>query len=304
MKFAVFTTSTPEWTPAEAAQQLAAQGWDGIEWGINDFPSSATPSFRAGNRAVWSFERLEEELPEIGRVTKENGLEYSAIASYVLAHDRENIVRILRATAELGAGQVRIVAPHVRSRGYHELLKLAREDYTWIAARAEEYGVKALIEIHHRLITASVSGTMNLIRDLNPDHIGVIHDTGNLIIEGQEDYEWAFEQLGPYLAHVHVKNTVWKPQVELGPENTVLYAHEWAPLREGQANLPLYFESLVKVGYDGWVTVEDFTTALPLIERTADNLAYLRALEARALALPSTELCKVENDPMISSVRP
>jgi hypothetical protein len=30
--------------------------------------------------------------------------------------------------------------------------------------------------------------------------------------------------------------------------------------------------------YDGWVTMEDFSTALPLEERTADNLAYLKSL--------------------------
>ena len=31
-------------------------------------------------------------------------------------------------------------------------------------------------------------------------------------------------------------------------------------------------------GYDGWVTCEDFSTKLPLEQRCADNLAYLRSL--------------------------
>jgi hypothetical protein len=30
------------------------------------------------------------------------------------------------------------------------------------------------------------------------------------------------------------------------------------------------------VGYDAWVTVEDFSTDLPLTERTAGNLEFLR----------------------------
>ena len=53
---------------------------------------------------------------------------------------------------------------------------------------------------------------------------------------------------------------------------------DWAPLRTGQADLGAYFTALRVVGYDGWVTVEDFSTALPLAERTRDNLAYLRTL--------------------------
>jgi sugar phosphate isomerase/epimerase len=38
-----------------------------------------------------------------------------------------------------------------------------------------------------------------------------------------------------------------------------------------------YLRTLLDVGYDGWVTVEDFSTVRPLAERTARNLAYLRA---------------------------
>ena len=41
-----------------------------------------------------------------------------------------------------------------------------------------------------------------------------------------------------------------------------------------------YFRALASVGYDDWVTVEDFSTELPLTERTAGNLAYLKAVEA------------------------
>mgnify|MGYP003382464023 FL=1 len=38
-----------------------------------------------------------------------------------------------------------------------------------------------------------------------------------------------------------------------------------------------YFRALKAVGYDGWVTLEEFTTELPLAERLADDLAFLKA---------------------------
>jgi sugar phosphate isomerase/epimerase len=86
--------------------------------------------------------------------------------------------------------------------------------------------------------------------------------------------------LGPYLAHVHVKNVAWQPDGQR-PDGSTRWVERWAPLRAGQADLGVYFAALGRVGYDGWVTVEDFSTARPLMERTRDNLAYLRQLAAR-----------------------
>jgi hypothetical protein len=38
----------------------------------------------------------------------------------------------------------------------------------------------------------------------------------------------------------------------------------------------------VRHSYDGWITLEDFSTELRLAERTADNLAFIRDAYARA----------------------
>ena len=54
MKFAVFTASLPEWTPEEAVTELAAQGWDGVEWRVVDQkPPSGASGFWSGNKCTW-----------------------------------------------------------------------------------------------------------------------------------------------------------------------------------------------------------------------------------------------------------
>ena len=130
--------------------------------------------------------------------------------------------------------------------------------------------------------TASASAAFRLIDGLDPAHIGVIHDLGNLLTEGQERHESAFELLGPYLAHVHIKNAVWIAG-EPDAEGIVSWRNEWAPLRTGQADVRAYLAALVDHGYDGWVTLEDFSTELPLEERTADNLAFVTDAHTRAV---------------------
>jgi sugar phosphate isomerase/epimerase len=293
MKFAVFTASTPEWTPQEAAATLAAQGWDGVEWRITDQKESETPGFWAGNRATWPFAGLEGRLDEIAALTRGAGLEFPALGGYARCDDHDGVERMLAATAALGAGKVRVTtlplgtvemggAPSGRS--YPDLFAETREHFHWVAERAAHHGVTALVELHRGTVVASASASLRLLDGIDPRHVAVIHDVGNLISEGQEDTLSAFQMLGDRLAHVHVKNTRWasRPSSESGVfEGTVDWAPQPAPLRAGQADLVAYFRALQAVGYDGWITVEDFSTERPLRERTADNLRYLHAVADR-----------------------
>ncbi|WP_158861711.1 sugar phosphate isomerase/epimerase family protein [Leifsonia sp. AG29] len=280
MKFSVFTASTPEWTPEQAVRILAQQGWEGVEWRIVDQQPADEPGFWSGNRATWPLSGLEGALAEIAAVTRSAGLEISGIGGYVRCDDHENVDRMLAATAALGARQVRVLMPRTDEGEYRDLFAAARRDLERVSATASSLGVKALVELHHETITSSASAAFRLVEGLDPATVGVIHDLGNLVIEGWERTLSAFELLGPYLAHVHVKNVAWVPG---GPEadGTVRWRHEWAPLREGVGDLDEYFRALREFGYDGWVTSEDFSTVLPLEERTRDNLGYLRAVEER-----------------------
>lgn len=297
MKFSVFTASTPDWTPEQAVTELAQQGWDGIEWRVVDQPESpdGRPGFWAGNLATVALTGLEEAVPRLRAAGEAAGLEVSGIGGYAPSHERDDVERLLAATRDWGAAQVRIVVPPLGTaewggqppsgRAYPDLFAEARRDFRWIAERAAVHGVKALVELHHRTVVSSASAALRLLDGLDPAHVGVIHDLGNLQIEGHEDHLAAFEMLGPYLAHIHVKNGAWfRDPVEGGdPSATAGWHHEWTPLNEGMHSVPEYFSTLKRHGYDGWVTVEDFSTALPLRERTAFNLSYLqRSREAAA----------------------
>lgn len=279
MRFSVFTASTPDWEPREAATILAAQGWDGIEWRVVDQNPADAPGFWAGNRATWPLATLEADIPTIASVTREAGLEFSGIGGYAQASNHADVDRVLAATGVLGAGQVRVAMPRTDTdEAYPDLFDRTRRDLEWVVDRATEHGVKALVELHHETITPSASAARRLLDGLDPAHVGVIHDLGNLVIEGRENHRAAFEILGEYLAHVHVKNARWVTDGTRRDDGSLVWNHEWAPLRDGQADVSRYLTDLARHGYDGWVTLEDFSTDLPLEERTRDNLAFLREL--------------------------
>ncbi len=281
MKLAVFTDSTPDWAPAEAAKILADQGWHGIEWRITDAVETAgAPGFWAGNRATWPLTGLEEHLDEIRSITREAGLGLPALGGYVTPAEREDAERMLAAAAALRVGQVRFLGVNVSDgQTYREAFAAYREDWEWLEGRAREYGVRALLELHHGSLTPSASAARRLVEGLDPRYVGVLFDIGNLVIEGWEAH--SLEILGEYLAHVHLKNVAFH-LAGVESDGTLRWEPKWVPLREGRARLPQFFAALAQIGYDDWVTVEDFSTAVPLPERTAANLDYLTSLASAA----------------------
>ncbi len=283
VKFALFSGSAPVWSPRELAAKLSGQAWDGVEWRVVDQKPAAEPGFWAGNRATFPFTGIEGLVGEITDVTKGAGLDHAGIAGYVQIDDHDAVDRLLAVTAALGARQARVQVPKTGG-SYRDAFARARRDAERTAESAARHGVKAIIQIHHGNIVSTSSAAVRLLEGLDSAHIGIIHDLGNTTIEGREgltSYTPGMEILGDYLAHVHVKNAIWKPAATLA-DGTVEWQWEWASLRTGMGDVPAYFRALKEVGYDGWVTVEDFTTELPLEQRIADDLAYVKACAAAA----------------------
>jgi sugar phosphate isomerase/epimerase len=79
-----------------------------------------------------------------------------------------------------------------------------------------------------------------------------------MIHEGYENFRLGLELLGPYLAHVHVKNTGWKP--ESRRENgTREWSSYWEPVSGGIVDWKQVLADLAAVGYDGYLGLEDFS---------------------------------------------
>jgi len=276
MRFAVFTVSLPEWTPEEAVRNLAELGYDGVEWRIADDSPQATPGFWQGNRCTFPLRSFVEDAPRIRALTEAAGLSIPAIASYVQAADSENVERVFRGAAELGTAMARIQVPRYDGQaGYVALWERARRDYSAVERLARVHGVKALVEIHHETILPSASATRRFLEGLDPEWVGAIYDPGNMVWEGHEQYRLGLETLGPYLAHVHAKNSAWR-QTGRRADGSAAWQAEWAPLDKGIVDLGDLFAALRAVEYDDWISVEDFTTDPPLSDRVRENLRHLR----------------------------
>jgi sugar phosphate isomerase/epimerase len=281
MKFAVFTVSVPEWTPAQAVKEISAAGYDGVEWRVTDQASSAdgVPGFWAGNLCTWPASSLAHDVPAIKKLTADARLEMPALGTYLQPGDLEEIDTAMRAAAQLDVPQLRVSSGgYDPQRSIREQWDDRRAQYAEVARLAAQHGVRANIEIHHRQLTPSPHAAAAFLAGLDPEHVGVIHDIGNMVWEGWIEYRLGLEALGPYLAHVQVKNG---SNVRSGTrlDGTAEWKTVQLSLREGFADIPALLNALRQVGYDGWVSVEDFSElgSQTRAERISDNLAYLRA---------------------------
>lgn len=263
MKLSVFTVATPDLTPEELAKAAKIAEIEGIEWRFKDIPADAAqekPSFWRNNLCSIDPNATDEELERFRLVAINNNLVNLSVTPYLNACDVAETEHVFRAANKVGASFIRIGVPgYDKSVNYNDLYAKAVDYLHHVQEFSQQYGIKALAEIHHNTITPSVGLVHRLVSGFNPDHIGVLHDAGNMVHEGFENHRMGLELLGPYLAHVHVKNAGWALTGE-EQDGIKLWKSEWTPIDEGIVNWKQLLADLKAVGYDGYLGIEDFSS--------------------------------------------
>jgi len=259
MKLSIFTVSTPGLQPEELARLAKEAGVEGIEWRYKNVPDDAVheePSFWRNNLCSIPEQGGEKVWRRFKDAADHHGLTTLSVTPYLAAEDLASTEQVLMAAHYLQAKFIRLgVFWYDGSRNFRELFDRQVKYLEEAQQLCKAYGVKGLVETHHKTIAASASGTYRLVERMDPDWIGVLYDPGNMVHEGYEHYKMGLEMLGPYLAHVHVKNAIWHApdQSESGQ-----WEAQWGPLPGGVVPWERVIADLKAVGYDGYLGLEDF----------------------------------------------
>lgn len=292
MKLAVYTVSLPEYNIPESVALIKEMGYDAVEWRVDStagIPRSMFPqgidtyAFRywLDNKATLDVANIQQECLRAKKLCDEAGLEIVNLAT-TLRGDDETLEHVLEAAAAIGCKSIRgPMDKYDPNKPYAQQFEDTRNYLRHVEPMLKKYGVKMLIETHHGMIISSASSAMRVLEGFDPNYFGVIFDPGNMVYEGYEDYNKSFDMLGAYLAHVHIKNAALVPAGE-DEFGATKYAQSWMPLNKGSANLKALIQALVKVGYDGVLSVEDFSNEKPTREKLEENIAYLKQLIAAA----------------------
>ncbi len=277
LKWSVFTVATPDLNAEELAAAAASAGIDGIEWRFRGIPEDAMqeePSYWRNNRCSIDPASWEKQTPIFREAAHKHGRKSIALVPYLSCGDLPATEQAFQAAHSLGASMMRVGVPgYNRTTSYPELYREAVRYLSEVQEMAKQYKVKALVETHHQTIAPSASLAYRLVQSLDAEHVGVLYDPGNLVHEGYENHRMGLELLGPYLAHVHVKNAGWFQEEAVATFSserrgedqrsslTTKWNCPWLSLTEGVVDWVQVVRDLRAVGYDGYYGIEDFSGA-------------------------------------------
>ena len=221
---------------------------------------------------------------DIKRLFEEKGLALSSICAHAnlldpTAPSRYGTSQIIKAVKMAGAiGVKHVITAEGEPRTSFGKNLTTGEAIFSIAEKlyeplkfAEDYGVKILIEPHGH-ITDSVKLMGEVLDRCNSEVLGINLDTGNLWLGGGEPLEM-IAKFGSKIEHVH-----WK---DLPPEMVAKRGTQFGcgmsltALGDGVIDIEAIYNALVKIGFDGYSTLE-----IAGEEAVLKSFAFLKKLGA------------------------
>lgn len=285
MKISCTSVMLPRWTLDETFDRLAEYGYDGVELRCRYNPddSNVDPSFWGRHLTDVSPDNVLDKAAQIRAAVQRSGVQVVGLAPRATYEETELVIKLFEGALAIDPDNppvIRIGAPrHDRNKPYLPQFMAARSGFANLAELAREYGVKVVYEIHVGTVAVSAARTLELLRDLDPDHIGAIFDVPNMIRVGIEETRMGMEMLGPYLAHCHIGNGV-PIATKRDADGNMQWQWTFARLKEGMADIPQIMADLKAVAYKGAISLEEFGPGDD-DEKVREDGAYLRLLMER-----------------------
>lgn len=263
MKLSLTSVMLPRWDLETTFAKLAAHGYEGIELRCRYNPEDpdAEPSNWGRHLTDVSPDNIADKAAQIRDLSQQTGVRVCALAPNFTCDQTEIIDKIFNGALAIDPDNpplIRIGAQrHDRSRPYLPQFLDARTGFAHLVERARDCGIKIIYEIHVGTIAVSASRAIELLNNFDPNHIGAIFDVPNMIRVGLEDSKMGLELLGPYLAHVHIGNAT-PVQTQRDATGSMHWQWDFCDLREGMADIPQIVQDLKDVGYQGYISLEEF----------------------------------------------
>ena len=150
-------------------------------------------------------------------------------------------------------------------------------------ALGRRFGVRFCYHTHSDNFGLNACSMMDLVRDRDPQHLGVYLDTGHLAYCG-EPFRMAVDIVGPYLTAVSFKDTFFQRQNPAAEELPV-WRRVIVPAGHGVVRWPEVMKALQERGFAGPVSVH--------CEFNAESPDAFEALQKREVAFLRAALARV-----------
>ena len=236
LKVAIFSKHLQFLAGQELAAVAAKIGFDGIDITVR----------KGGHIAP---ERVREDLPPLVKIIRAQGLEVPMITTDIIDADTPNAQPILETMAALGIRHYRwgglVYDP---AKPYDAQLAAMKPRIAKLAALNTRYQVGAMYHTHsgRDVVGAPIWDLYVLLKDFDPQAVGVNYDVGHATIEGGLG-GWidSFRITGPHLRGLAVKDFIWAKDAK------GVWKEQWVPIGEGMVHFPEFFAMVKQSGFAG-----------------------------------------------------
>ncbi len=218
-----------------------------------------------------SIQANERQLQEVGKLTRDLGLEVSGLCSFLFwpysltsndpqrrAKGRELLPKMIDAAHQLGTANLLVVpgavyipwSPEPEPVASDVCWQRATESLAAVLPQAKQAGV--FLNVENIFANGFLMTPMEMNRFVDAfesDQIGVHFDTGN-IMQFQFPEDW-IRQLGSRINNVHLKEYSKQAGTQFSLES-------FRPLLDGTTDWPDVLDAFTEVGYEGYLTFEYF----------------------------------------------
>jgi len=215
----------------ETAQVTAEIGLDGIDCPVRP-DGQILP------------ERVEEDLPRMAEALNKYKSKLLLLTTHLTSRETPFIEPMLRTMSRLGIKFYRLgYWQYGRDEDPRSKLKEIKAQLKDLVALNKELGICGLLQNHsgENFVGAKVWDNFELVRDYNPEHIGIAFDVGHAMKEIKADWRRELEKLRSHLKIVYVK--------DFKRDGT------WPPLGHGEVDGPAFFSMLKKTGYNAPISL-------------------------------------------------
>lgn len=262
-KIIAFSKPFAHLSPDDTADLVADVGWDGIECAVRT---------KAGHIAP---ERVEEDLPKMVEALKKRGKEVTIVTTEITKLD-PLAEKVLRTCAQLGIKKYRFgFTKYTKDKPVAETVRETGAALKELAAFNRELGLQGGWQNHSGsdYVGAPLWDLWTVIRDLDPQHIGVCFDLGHATLEGGLSWPIQARLMEPFYVAIFLKDFYW----EKGAKG---WAPRWCPFGEGMVQKS-FLANLKKTAFNGPLCqhheYKELGTGAEMIAWLKKDLAALRA---------------------------
>ncbi len=270
LKVAIFSKHLHFLRGEDLAKAAAEIGFDGIDITVR----------RGGHVEA---DRVRQELPGLVTLIRRHSLDVPMITTDIVDAETPHTEAILKTMAELGIHNYRWGGlKYSDDRPLAAQLDDMKPRIAKLAALNARYKTCAMYHTHSGVgvVGASIWDLYLLLKDFDPNALGVNYDIGHATIEGGIG-GWidSYRIVGPHVRGIAIKDFLW------GRDAKGLWRPEWKPLGEGMVRFPQFFAMVAGSGFSGPLQMHfeyPLSTRDEALTAMKRDLAKLRSYLAQA----------------------